>query len=309
MAGSWQSVRFTRETVPGTYQTSAPPADTCLPRLYGDNAFPGRPQPMYWGPLMTADSYNRPIQTGSSQVQTKGSLHTLWQLALSKPILNWAIGLSGTPPDLASATWDHQYRRGDASNTIAYQRHLGSKCRQLRLTATNSGRGNLFTMDVDYDFLTTAVITGTDFAVPTLASYPAAAPFTFQQTSGQFTLNTLRTKYRRVSLTVANTLDPLYDEGATPNTIVWGGRTVTLEAEFRLVAATDRTDYNAVTPRTCTLAVSDGTNTITFDLHGSGIITAVEDNLPLGSAPYQRLTFSGYVDVTAGSDLDVTIAP
>jgi hypothetical protein len=308
---SYGAARFTREVVPGTYQATPPAADTAIIGLFGDDAFPGRLEPIRWGPILDAGGSNRPVMDGASQQATKGSINTLLFLSQAKALLPWMFTVAGTPLDAQSATFDHKYRMGDASSTLVYQRHLGAKCRQATLTAGNNGRANLFALSAQYDFLSAATITNTDFATPVLTDYPwaTATPATFQMTAGGFTLNAARTKFRSLEISVANTTEPLYDEGVTPNTIFWGGRRVTLKASFRLVSQADRADFLAVTSRAATVVITDGTTTVTFAFHANCKYTEATDSLPLGGAPYQMLTAEALVDATAGSDLDVTIAP
>lgn len=307
---AFQAVRATKEVTPGTYQTTPPAGDVALIRLTGDNPFPGRKEPM---PYVIRDvaGTNRPVQTGAGQFSTKGSIAaTPMYFSQAKVMLPWACTIAGSPLDTGSITLDYKKQLADSGGTLVYDRQLGCKCRTFRLGASSTPQGSVVMLNYDYDFLNTATITATDFPAVALSAYPTDQPVTFQLSAGGLTLvSSGRTKYSEISLSVTNILDPLYDEGATPDRIWWGGRDVVLTAKFRLTAQTDRAAYNALSAQNCSLVFTDGTTTVTFDLKGAVRITKVDDDLPMGGAPYQMLTVGGYLDTTAGTDLTVAITP
>jgi hypothetical protein len=306
---AFQAVRATKEVTAGTYQTSPPGSDVAQIRLTGDNAFPGRKEPLPYV-LRDVSGSNRPVQTGAPQFSTKGSLTTPFYFSQANVLLPWACTLSGSPPDLPSMTFDHKYQMADGSGTLVYQRMLGCKCRTFRLGATSTPQGSVAMQSYDFDFFNTATITSSDFGAIALSAYPTDQPVTFQLSAGGLELNTAaRTLYSEVSLAVTNLLDPLYDESATPTRIWWGGRDIVLTVKFRLVSQADRAAWNALTALGCSLVFTDGVTTVTFDLQGAVRITDVKDDLPMGGAPYQMLTCGGYLDTTVGTDLTVTVLP
>lgn len=306
---AYQAVRATIEATPGTFQAAADPEEITLIPLDRDNAFPGRPTPIFWGPIRAAHSSNRPIQDGSAQIATKGSLSMFLRPSQGIILLPWACSISGTPLDLGSITLDHITRLAPPTNTLIYQRHLGCKCNKFTLSANNNGQGVLVQTMYDYDFLNTATITSSDFAVPALDDYVDDLPMTFPMLAGNVTIGSSRTNFSSLSLTVENLIDPLYDEGTKPNHLYWGGRNVSLTVRIRHKTAADRTAFNAVTHQAVSFALNDGTNTFTFSLHGDCIIRDVKDDLPLRGVGSQDITVSALVDTSAGSDFDLTIAP
>ena len=97
---AFQALRATKELVAGTYQAGAPGSDVAQIRLTGDNAFPGRKEPMPWVLRDVAGS-NRPVQTGAGQFSTKGSFNTPFYFSQAKVLLPWACTISR---NLASPT-------------------------------------------------------------------------------------------------------------------------------------------------------------------------------------------------------------
>lgn len=303
---SFQAVRLTTEATPGTFNGSG--TATTI-RLSKSNAFPGRVTPII-NNIRDAAGTNRVVHSRSSQFGTKGKFGTLLYFgAQSKVLLPWAINITGSPLGMSSVTMDHMIQIEDGSGTMVYERYLGCYCDQMHLAAANGGEGVLVYMDFDFTFMGIAAITGTDFPTPALTGYPTGAEAVFQQMDGGFTLGSTVASFKSFDMTIKNILRPQYDAKAYPQRIRWCGRDVDFKTKVLYSATTPRSDFQALTAKTCSMVLTDGTNSITLDFKTSGLYTSVEDDLPLDDEASQTLSVMPRLDTSAATDVSLTIAP
>jgi hypothetical protein len=307
-----QAVRGTKEATVGAFDASALAASITYPRLVGDNAFGAQPTPNI-SYVRDAAGSNRRVQAVHGNYATKGKLATLGYYSQAKLLLPWACNLindtGGNLKPAYTMTFDWQYQLEDSGGTMAFRRFLGAYCEDFTFKASNSGDGVKWAADFGFNYLTPATITVTDFAMPTLDKYPADQPAIFQQAAGLFTLGSSRVGFRSLEISVKNIFDVIYDEGTYPQAIKWCGRDVSFKTVLRFKSLGDRTDFEAVTAKTASIAITDGTTTITFDFKTNSIFGTLGDELPLGKAHYQNTDLMVMLDSTAGTDLAVTIAP
>ena len=307
-----QALRFTQEVVPGTFPGSPAAGTQTNLRLVGDDAYPGRVAPNLFYVRDAAGS-NRNVAAGAATFKCDGSLSTLLYYSQAKLMLPWACNIisdgGGSFKPAYTGTFDHLAQMEDAGPTLIYDRSLGAVCESVTIRGTNGGDGVKVTFAATFKYLGIATITATDFPMPALTAYPAGQPVVFEQIAGNFSLGGARTGFRSFEIQVKHVIDQIYDESAYPQAIKWCGRDVSWKVDMRHRSVADRAAFNAVTAQTASIALTDGTTTITFDFKTNNIISAVTDSQPLAKAHYQSLDGMVLVDAAAGTDLAVTVAP
>lgn len=306
-----QRLKGTKETTPGVFPGSPAAGTQIAIRLVGDDAYPTRFQPNVVT-IRDAAGSNRNVAALFGTRRTTGSLNTLLWYPYAKLLLPWGMNLVADGEDFKPAytmAYDFAEQMEDAGRTMRYYRHLGNYCDTMTVRGTNSGDGIKVTVSATMVALAEATITVADFAAPTLADYPAGDPAIFEDIAGLLSYGGAVTSVRSFEVMVKNKLAVLYDESETPQDVKWCGRDVTWKAELRHKTNAHRVAFDAVTKRSASLALSNGTDTITFDFKTSNALSALTDKLPLGDAHYQTLDSMVLVDSTSATDLIVTVAP
>ena len=310
MAVTREVLRITKETSVGVRQVTPPGSDIVYIRLDHDNAFPDRPEPIRWQ-IRGAEGNNRRMQTGSQQVRTRFSLDCALYYSQAKVLLPWACTPDAGPPEaLPTCTVDHLIVLDGGSTTVR-QGYLGCTVKNFGLSANNNGQGVVCRTKFDGAYLSVDnSLDGTSYPIPAVTSYPTDQPMVFQYLSGNLSLNGARTNFRNLSINYKNILDVLYDESSYPQAIRFRGRDINFSVDFRYKATTDRADFDAVTARSATIALIDGSaNSLSWALNSKNFYMALKDSLPLGGSYYQTLTAENYYDTAVPGDAALTISP
>jgi hypothetical protein len=304
---------MTQETTAGTYPTT-PAAGTVL-TLRMTNPVTDMPRPLVYIVRDAAGSGRR-SQEGTAQSETRIRVTTplyFSQASLLLPAFCSPTYFATTPvycPGLTTFTFDFFRTLEDCSGTAYYTRLLGCTPENLTLRATNSGQGVILMAETTWVGMTwNHTITATDFPDPAPGSYPTDLPMIFEQLAGGVSYGgSSATKFRSFDLSVANTLDPCYDENPTPSPQFRGNRDVNWNLDFRMQSAAYRADFEAQTPRAVvfTLTSTSG-GTIAFNLGAHNYLTSVEDELPLDKPFYQKVAGGAFLDPSSGTDLTLTV--
>ena len=302
---SRQALRLTLEdpTAPGVFDADA----TQKTLLRVTEPFTDFPKPIQWI-IRDAASSNRRVQIGSEQTETTIRVRSIVFYDQAKLILPAFCTPVATNPFLQTFTIDYFDSLDDG--TKAYTRHLGMTPQNLTLQATNSGNGVLMMMDMTFmgrDW--SHALTATEFPEPALSDYDYSHPAVFQDLKGNVTIGSAVTGFKDFSLSIKNTLDPLYDENQNPTPTFYGARDVDWAMSFRYKSASYRADYEATAAKAVQFAMTDGTTTLTFNLHAANYYTDLARERPFDRAFYDKISGGAFLDVAAGDDLTLTVAP
>jgi uncharacterized membrane protein YeaQ/YmgE (transglycosylase-associated protein family) len=298
-------VRLTKETTYGTYASANPHQDIFLPV---GNAMTVRVKPSFWR-ITDASRGNRNVRANVARKPVNGTLQTYLFPSQAAWFMDMATGLVGSDPcyDLPSFTIDHALY---ADGCLAvYKRYLGCKIGQFTLSADQTDQGCLVSVNAQIVGSTVAAITSTDLPAQALTAYPSEDPYLFFGLAGNLTVNTSRTDFQNVNLTVSNVTKAFMGEQQFSQKVRYFGRTVTFASKFLYKATTDRTAYEAGTKQAVSFSFTDGTNTLAIDLKGKNNIEGVEDDIPLDDFAMQSINLLALVDPTAGTDLSYTVTP
>ncbi len=302
-------LHVTKEATAGTFDTLAAAADKFPIRLDRANAFNALDKPINWN-IRDAAGSNRPIQTGNEQVASTGTLSTILYPTQQAVLVGWACNIVGDPLEQGTVTFDHVRMLEDPANTIVYRRYVGCKCQTFKLAATNSGDGVVVRTDYTFMHMGESVITVADRATPALSTYPSIKPYVFQDLAGNLILGGARTNFASAEINVNNIVFPFFDESRYPSRLSWRGRDVSASIKFRMKDQTDRTAMLAASAQTMEILFDSGVTpaaySLKFDFHDSVRTLTVEEDRPLDAGFYQTVGATGYLDLTAGTDLAVT---
>lgn len=300
-----QALRFIMETTPGVVTASPAAGTTSLLRM--TDPVTDSPEPARWV-IRDAGSSNRRVQTGSEQSISRFKIKTplFYQQALL--LLPAFCTPTGGLPGLTTFTIDHYDALDVNAFTKYFTRTLGATPENLTLSATNTGQGMLFMADMTFVGRTyNHTITATDFPLPAIDDYDYTNPAVFQHAGQDVIVGDQVANFKSLQIMIKNTLDLIYDENATPTPQFYGSRDIDWSLDFRYTAATLRADYESVTARTVSIGMTDGTATITFDLHDANFISALAKERPLDKAFYEKVSGEAYLDTVVGDDLTLTV--
>lgn len=290
-------LRITKEATFGVFDAAA--TETAIIQLDQANAFTMRAKPLRWS-IRTHGSNNRRVQTGSAKTQLAGSLSTLIYPSQAALLLPWGADLDATTGQAYSVTIDHAITMEDATPTVIYRRYLGCKVGSMNIAGSDESQLLRLKLDLVAQKPSAAAITATDFPTPTLADYPADAPYLFQHAAAGFTLDGSVTEFNSFDLTVKNILDATFNASQYVTRIKNCGRDVDLKTKLVYQRATDRAKFEGVTAITIGAVFTNGVNTLTFDLNTKNFYADVSDDLPLDKVKYQEVSLESYVDGTDG---------
>lgn len=263
-------------------------------------------------------------ETVSDHTEVKGSLATKLYPAQASLLLGWAMTRINSgqtapwtttelPGDLASVSCYHAYMRSDG--TYKRTQYAGTKVLSLSLSASRQDPiwkvalelqavkniGNGYDSSPDPD--------ATAFPAPAETAYPTG-PYMFGHTAGLLNLGgSVRTQYDSLALNIQNAMDPKWYESHFLSELGFHGRASTLEASLRLKATPDdRTAYEALTAQACSLALNNGTNTLTIQYNGQNTISKLPRDLPLNTEFMRTLSLKNRFDPTAAADISFTYA-
>jgi hypothetical protein len=298
-----QALRVTLEAVPGTFDATA----TVLAILRMTNPVTDQPKPIHWE-VRDAGGSGKRAQTGSAQNALDFKISTLMYPSQLKVFLTAAFTPSGTR-GLPTYTVD-QFKSLDVDGTKKYTRWLGCMVEKCTVRAVATGQGILFLVDQDWTAGSFShSITSTDFGDPALNTYPSGQPMNLTQMATHLTVGSRTANFKEVMISVSNVIDKIYDENSNPTPQFYGARDVDWSANFRFTADSFRPAYEAVTAVGASFAVTDGTNTATWNLQSTNFYKSVDDELPIDRAFYQKVGGAAYLDVAGGTDCTLTITP
>ena len=286
-------------------------------RLDGSNAFTMRPRP-----VMVEVPYGGGVAITrfrvSDKLECKGRLQCkLYAGALSKFLMQWAaqtINAGQTTPwtttepagDLASVAVYHAIQRSDG--TYKRRVYLGTKVDSWSVEVSEDSTIATITLELSAStpqgnqFDSSTDPTAGTFAAPTDAQLPNN-PYVFIHAASGLTIGSSRTSFSSVRIGAKNVLARRYWANRFVQLMRYVGRSTTLEAtQFYLATPDDRTSYEGLTSLTTSLALSNGTNSITWTLNSTNPFTSLEDQLPLNDLYLQAGTIANEWDDTAGND-------
>lgn len=258
---------------------------------------------------MSADRCNRPTWLASSRYEVTGGFSTHLYYPQAEFLFDWAMGTSGSPATLPTVTIDH-------FNGYDYQRFLGCKVGSFAITSNTETDAGAQMLAINCVGMAHEVIDNTDLPAPTLSDFPgnAVLPFFHHQTGTKCKLTTASpgsalVNYKSFVVTVENILTPVFNELLYASSVVYGGRTATLQAVVQQLNATMKAAYHAGTP----MNVEIGTHIATLknwkiDFQLANKFTDVTTESPLDGPNYETLNLTCIFDETAeaGAGADIT---
>ena len=311
-----ESAYKTPVATPIVYPTAS--ANAFYIRLDGANTFTMRPRP-----VMVAVPYGGGVAIDafrvSDKIECKGRLVTkLYAGALSQFLLQWGgqqINTAQTSPwtttepagDLASVSCYHAITRSDGS--IKRRVYLGCKVDGWDVEVSEDSTIATLALDISgstpqgNQFDSSTDPSATTFPAPTDPQLPTN-PYVFIHASGGLTIGSARTQFQSLKLASKNVIARRFWANRFVSLMRWVGRSTTLEAvNFYATTPDDRTSYEGLTTETTSLALSNGTHSVTFNMNTASVISQFEDQLPLNDLYTQTMTITNQWDATAGSDL------
>jgi len=309
---------------PTVYNWTTPnAANAFYIRLDGANTFTMRPRP-----VMVAVPYGGGVAIDafrvSDKIECKGRLVCkLYAGLLSQFLLEWAaqpINSGQTAPwtttepagDLASVSCYHAIVRSDG--TIKRRVYLGTKVDGWDIDVSEDS--TIATISLD---LSASTPQGNQFdssTDPTAGTFPAPTdspnqmpinPYVFTHASGGLTVGSARTQFQSLKLSSKNVIARRFWANRFVNLMRFVGRSTTLQAvNFYVPSPDDRTAYEGLTTETTSLALSNGTHSITWTLNTASVITQFEDQLPLNDLYTQTMTVTNQWDPTATGDMTMS---
>ncbi len=292
--GAMQWLRATKEAAYGQYNDEAAAGDVCWFRLFGANAFAMRATPQR-KTIRSADGGNRRRQQVASRKVVTGRLNTLFYPTQAKFVLDAALGLSSN--DLPSYTLDYY-------DSVQVHRFTG--CKVGALTLEGSAEADHLTAGLDWVAQKRAATT---LAKPADSVFPEEVPYVHVESKGLLSIGGVVTKYSSLTVAVANTLAPTWDEDEWISNLYYAGRDVNLTTRLQYVAATMRAAFESQSALAVTAAWARVSGlTTTLDLKGLCYVAGVDDDLPLDGAAYQTINLESYYHQGSSTDCSYTVA-
>lgn len=292
--GAQQWLRCTKEATYGTYNASAPGGDITWFRLPGDNAFTMRSVPQRQT-IRSADGGNRRRQVVANRKVVAGNLATLFYPSQAAYLLGAAITL--TSNDLASYTLDYW-------DTVQVHRFLGCKVGALSISGT--AQGDYIPLSVSWVGQSRGTTT---LAQPADTVFPSDLPYQHYESKGLLSIGGTITKYKALSVKIANSLAPTWDEDQWITACYYAGRDVDLGVTPQYLSATMRSNFESQSALTISAAWQRPSGLLTtLDLKTKNYVADCGDELPLGNAAYQAIGVQCFYDQAATTDVAFTVA-
>jgi hypothetical protein len=259
----------------------------------------------------------------SDHEECKGTLSTYLYPSQTPFWLGWALTrvdagqtlpwvTTQIPNDLASISLYHGFLTADG--VWKKRQWAGCKCLSFRLDVSRGAPMMKFSAEISAkkpigNAFDASSDPTTTFPFPAEADYPVG-PWLFGQSAGNFSLNAAtRVSYESLSISVTNVHDPRFFEGHFLQACGAKGRKATLDAALRLKnTPDDRAAYEALTAMACSVAFTNGTNTLTLQFNANNRIGKLPRDLPLGKEFMQNLSLMNLWDPAAPGDVGFTFA-
>lgn len=318
---SREYLQITQETAYGTTPVKVVGTNSFYCRLHEDDIFTGQENPVpldipYGGGRTT------PAQTVHDQKVCLFAFKTyMYPGEMLNTLCDWAmtpINTGRTAPwtttdsagvmpvgDLPSLTFGHGFEYSDG--TVLELEYTGAKCLTWSVAASRQDPRFVFTCTGQAIKQNSVNITP-----PTETQYPDGM-YLFSHTGGNLIIadsgSTARTMYDAITLSGQNTMDPNWFESTYVQLIKFCGRTVTMDVNLLLKPSPDDLAlFQAQTDLTVSLAIDDGTNSLTFDFNDTNYFKSIARNLRVGGVYKRRARLQNFWDRTTGNDFSFTAA-
>ena len=290
--GAQQWLKFTPESAYGTYDSAG---TAFWIRLVDDTAFDMR-SVVQRQIIRSADGGNRRRQLVSARKVVAGNLKTLFYPSQAATILGAALTL--TSNDLKSYTIDYY-------DSVQGMRFLGAKVGSLTVSTDSSS---------DYASLSLGLVAQkrdtVSLAQPADTVFPTDTPFTHFESKGNVSIGgSTAVKYKSLSISVKNILDPTWDEDEWISSLLYCGRDVDVSIAMQYLSTTMRDDFESQSALAVSLAWARPSGvTATLDCQSTNYIAEVGDQLRLGAANYQTINIQTFYDQAGSTDCSFTVA-
>lgn len=289
-----ERLRLRKETTYGTYDSGG---TTLYIELSSPNAFTVRRTPVL-GTIRTAASGNVPAKRHTSRHLIQGQLRTLLYHAQASSLLAWAF----TPSAGVLPSWTADYYDG-----VYYRRYTGLRVASCTITGDAQAEESRVVMTLSLLGQTDAAITITDFAAPAYTDYPSGPPYVFQEAGASgLKIGTTQARYDMFSINVENKLLPATNVLAYPDDLYYRGRDVKLSFRPEYLATTLRTAFRDQTTLDSELTLTQGANSVKWDIHDTVYIETLEDALGW-EVDRQPITVGAFYSSANTTDLTITI--
>jgi hypothetical protein len=299
--GMRQWLEMRDESAYGVTQIASPQIDWI--RLTGDNSFTVVPKRMRTE-IRSADGRNRPVMNIPGRFSLTGRLNVLLYsdagggaAPICQRLLDWATTL--TADDISSKTLRHW-------DGIRAREYLGVKVTRLHVYAAAETEEGLWRAEVDLVAQKMNAVDPT-LTEPAITVFPKS-PYVFPESKGGLIVaavgSTPRTLYRNFDLTIANNLQPTYDEDIYISAAPWCGRTIDWLFATQFKGTTDRTNYENQASHTGSIVLTkvSPAHTLTLTFNAANYMTDLDRTLNLGNVSYETIHMRSFVDTVAGSD-------
>ena len=290
-----ERLRLRKETTYGTYDAGG---TTLYIELSAPNSFSVRRTPVL-GTIRTPAAGNRPAKRHTSRHLIQGSLRTLLYHTQAADLLAWAF----TPTANVLPSWTADYYDG-----VYYRRYTGLRVASCTITGEAEAEESRVVCTFNLMGQTDATITIADFAAPAYTDYPSGIPYVFQEAGASgLKVGTTQARYNMFSINVENKLLPATNVLAYPDDLYYRGRDVKLSFRPEYSATTLRTAFRDQTTLDSELTLTQGGNSVKFDIHDTVYIDTLEDALGWDEVDRQPITLAAMYSSSNTTDLTITI--
>jgi hypothetical protein len=255
----------------------------------------------------------------------KGSLKTKLYPTQALMLLDWLttrIDAAQTSPwtttenagDLASVTVYHAILQ--ANGVFRREKHTGVKCASGSIDISRDSTTGVLSLDLQgcrtfpnaYD--ASVAPDATEFPPPAEADYPYGA-YTFTQTAGLLTIDSVRTQYKSINFKVNNKLNGEWFETSYLTKNEFTGRDVTMDVDLLLKAPPDdRASHETVAPLAASFGFDNGVagQAITINMYARNVVSGLKRSLPMDKSYMQKLTLKSHWDPAANAGAGGDIA-
>lgn len=306
-----------------TISTPVLGTDALYIRLDGDNAFSMKAAPRY-ATINYGGGRSTPAQMVADTITVSGGLSTRLYHSQATILLGWAstvINSGQTSPwttteragDLISCSIYHAMMRSDGT----YKRIRYAGCKVANWSIEGSTDSTIVSLKlglvgqkpVGNSFDASSDPNSTEFPAPAETNYPTDV-YRYIDFSSGLSINSSRTQFSAISLNCQNSIDVEFYESRFAQALIFTGRQTTIGATLRYKASPDdlTTFWNSGTANSVSVALNNGTHSLTWDFKSTNAIQDLTINRPLSREFEHAVQIQNMWDATAGTDFALTIA-
>lgn len=189
---------------------------------------------------------------------------------------------------------------------VEARRFTGLRVEQGQITSNNQ---NDF-VNLDLTVRAKGVEALASFDEPTIGDYPDGPIYCHQDSAGQIKIGSVVTKYRSLTITYRNMLDPQFDEFDHLSSCDYCGRDVNWEIVLQNLDTTLKAAFEAQTAMLGQVkwSIASPAHSVTFNLQNANYIAGRDIDRAFNRTQYQTIRLESHQDMTSGEDAIATAA-